>query len=67
METRVRTLVKSLVWTLIGVLVMAGVGFVFTGSLAIGSGMAVINAGLGFVTYLIYERVWASIAWGRHV
>ncbi len=67
METRVRTLVKSLVWTLMGVLIMAGVGFAFTGSLAVGGGMAVINAGLGFVTYLFYERIWASVAWGRHV
>jgi uncharacterized membrane protein len=27
--------------------------------------MAVINAALGFVTYAIYERVWANIGWGR--
>ncbi len=67
METRARTLVKSLVWTLIGVVSMAVVGLIFTGSLALGGSMAVINALLGFLCYLIYERVWSGIRWGRRV
>lgn len=67
METRARTLVKSVVWTLMGVVVMAAVGFAFTGSLIAGGGMAVVNAVIGFLTYLVYERVWAGIRWGRHV
>lgn len=67
METQARTLVKSILWTALGLVVMAGVGFAFTGSLAVGGGMAAINAVLGFVTYLFYERIWAGIRWGRHV
>lgn len=67
METRARTLVKSLVWTVVGLVVMALVGLVFTGSLATGGAMALVNAGIGFLTYLGYERIWAKIAWGRHV
>jgi uncharacterized membrane protein len=67
METRARTLVKSLLWTLLGLVVMAGVGFAATGSMALGSGMAAANAALGFLCYLVYERVWAGIRWGRHV
>ena len=66
METRARTLVKSVLWTLLGLVVMAVVGFAFTGSLVVGGGMAAINAALGFLTYLAYERVWAGIRWGRH-
>ncbi len=65
METRARTLVKSVVWTLIGLVVMVVVGAIFTGSFTTGGAMAVINAALGFVTYAIYERVWANIGWGR--
>lgn len=65
MDTRARTLVKSLLWTAIGVVVMAAVGFAATGSLALGGGMAAANAVLGFLTYLVYERVWAGIRWGR--
>ena len=65
METRQRTLVKSLLWTLLGLVCMAGTGFLFTGSLAVGGLMAALNAALGFVTYLLYERIWAAISWGR--
>ncbi len=67
METRARTLVKSVLWTLLGLVVMALVGAIFTGSWTTGGGMALVNAGLGFVTYLLYERLWAVIRWGRHV
>lgn len=67
METRQRTFVKSVLWTALGLVVMAGVGFVFTGSLRTGGGMAVINAAIGFITYLLYERLWARIPWGLHV
>ena len=67
METRLRTLVKSGLWTLLGLVVMALVGFAFTGSLTVGGSMAAINAALGFVMYAFYERLWARIGWGRHV
>ena len=65
MDGKYRSFVKALLWTLLGVLTMALVGLIFTGSLATGGKMALINAALGFVTYLVYERIWTSIAWGR--
>ncbi|MGI3168031.1 DUF2061 domain-containing protein [Pseudooceanicola sp. C21-150M6] len=65
METRERTLVKSVLWTVLGLVVMVVVGFVFTGSIATGGSMAVVNALLGFICYAGYERVWARIGWGR--
>lgn len=64
METRQRAIVKATLWTLLGLLVMALVGLAMTGSVALGGGIALINAGLGFLTYLIYERIWARIRWG---
>ncbi|KUF09675.1 DUF2061 domain-containing protein [Pseudoponticoccus marisrubri] len=66
METRARTLVKSVLWTALGLVVMAFVGLAFTGSLVVGSGMALVNAVIGFLTYMLYERVWARIGWGRY-
>lgn len=65
METRTRSLIKSVLWTLIGLISMVLVGLAFTGSLAVGGGMAAVNAILGFLSYLIYERVWAGVRWGR--
>lgn len=66
METRGRTLVKATLWTIIGFLVMTLVGLAFTGSVQTGGLMAVINSGLGLATYVIYERIWAGIRWGRN-
>jgi len=65
METRRRTAVKAVVWNVLGLAVMALVGVVATGSLALGGGMALANTALGFVAYVIYERVWDRITWGR--
>jgi len=67
METRRRSLVKALIWNLIGLATMAIVGFVATGSVAVGGTMALINATLGLSMYVFYERIWAHIRWGRHV
>ncbi|KAA9005714.1 DUF2061 domain-containing protein [Histidinibacterium aquaticum] len=65
METRTRSVVKAVLWTLLGLVVMSIVGFIATGSALTGGAMALANATLGFLSYLIYERVWANISWGR--
>jgi len=67
METRRRTLTKALIWQAIGLLVMCGVGWALTGSVALGGGIAVINSLIGLVTYILYERIWTRICWGRVV
>ncbi|MDW3118943.1 DUF2061 domain-containing protein [Roseovarius pacificus] len=66
METRKRTLVKAIVWNIIGLTVMALVGLILTGSVAVGGAMAVVNTVIGLTMYVLYERVWARISWGRH-
>ena len=65
METRARTLVKALLWNVIGLAVMTLVGLVLTGSAAVGGIMAVVNTAIGLISYVLYERVWARIRWGR--
>ncbi len=65
METRRRTLVKAVMWNLIGLLMMTGIGWSATGSASVGGALAAINTIVGFTTYLIYERFWARVRWGR--
>ena len=65
METRRRSIVRAVIWNLIGVMMMTVVGLAATGSVRIGGSMALINAALGLVSYLIYERIWAHVGWGR--
>lgn len=50
-----------------GLVMMTLVGLVATGSAAIGGGMALVNAAIGLTLYVVYERIWAGIAWGRNV
>ena len=66
MDTRMRTWVKAVLWNMIGLLTMAIVGYAATGSMVIGGGMALVNTALGFTMYVIYERVWSRVAWGRN-
>ena len=66
METRTRSLVKAICWNILGLAMMAIVGLAMTGSLAMGGAIAVLNTAIGFVSYLLYERFWAGVRWGRH-
>lgn len=67
METRRRSVVKAVLWNAVGLVVMSFVGFIATGSAAIGGGLALVNTAIGLTLYVIYERIWAGISWGRNV
>lgn len=65
MDSTKRTWTKAVFWQVLGVISMVIVGYLFTGSLRAGGLMAIINALLGLATYVLYERFWARIRWGR--
>ncbi|PSL19667.1 DUF2061 domain-containing protein [Shimia abyssi] len=65
METRKRSILKAVIWNLIGLAMMALVGLIATGSVAVGGTMALINSAIGLTFYVVYERIWAKIGWGR--
>ncbi|WP_299349946.1 DUF2061 domain-containing protein [uncultured Shimia sp.] len=67
METRKRSLLKAVIWNAMGLAMMSLVGLIATGSAAVGGAMALINTAIGFTLYILYERVWSNIRWGRHV
>ena len=67
MDTRKRTLVKAVIWILIGLIVRLSAGFIATGSFVVGGAMAVVNASIGLSTYVLYEWVWDRVHWGRNV
>lgn len=66
METRRRSVVKAIIWNAMGLAVMTLVGLIATGSAAVGGALAVVNTAIGLTLYVIYERIWAGISWGRH-
>ncbi len=67
METRQRSIVKALIWQGLGLGVMTFVGWIATGSYAVGGALAVVNCVVGLVMYIFYERIWAGIRWGRRL
>lgn len=67
METIGRSVLKAIIWNSIGLITMGIIGFIATGSVLAGGTMAVINTALGLSMYVIYERFWAGIRWGRNV
>ena len=64
METRSRSLAKAVSWQVLGFAVMSVLGVLFTGSVSDGTTLALTAAVLGFVSYLLHERVWARVRWG---
>ncbi|MBK0326701.1 DUF2061 domain-containing protein [Rhodobacteraceae bacterium F11138] len=66
METRARSVVKAVIWNAIGLTVMVLVGYVATGSVTTGGAMALVNTAIGLSTYILYERIWSNVRWGRH-
>lgn len=65
MERPKRTVVKAIIWNINGLFVMSLVGFVMTGSAGVGGLMAVVNTAIGLSLYVLYERIWSRISWGR--
>lgn len=65
MESRSRSLVKAVSWQAVGLVTMSAISFAFTGSLARGGALALASAGVSFFTYLMHERAWAGVTWGR--
>ena len=66
MDSGKRTIIKAVLWNVMGLVTMIGVGFVMTGSLVLGGTMAIINTGVGLVCYVLYERLWGQVSWGRY-
>ena len=65
MDTKGRTLAKTLTWQTCGLLMMAILGYVTTGSLTAAGGLAVASTVFGTISYILHERLWARIGWGR--
>ena len=65
METTARTIVKSVSWQLMGLITMSLIGYAFTRSFSAGGGIAVAGAVTGLVTFVIHEKIWDRVCWGR--
>ena len=65
METTVRLLAKSITWQVMGFCSMTLIGYLYTGSISVGGGIAVSAALTGFIGYFVHETLWSKVGWGR--
>ncbi len=66
MDSTIRTLAKTLTWQTSGLIVMMAITYVVTGSLLDGGIVAVVSAATGTCFYVIHERLWSRVRWGRN-
>ncbi|MBD1547624.1 DUF2061 domain-containing protein [Labrenzia aggregata] len=66
METMVRTVVKAATWQGLGILTMTALSYPQTGSLTGALSIAISASASGFVFYLVHEKIWNAVRWGRH-
>lgn len=67
MDTTIRLLTKAVTWQIAGLFTMTLIGFLFTGSIAASSGIAIVGALTGFASYFVHEMAWSRVSWGRNV
>ena len=65
MDTHSRTLAKAATWQTAGLIMMAGLGYLFTGSFVQGGALALTSCILSLGSYILHERLWAQVGWGR--
>ncbi|MGC1505037.1 MAG: DUF2061 domain-containing protein [Sulfitobacter sp.] len=65
MDLKKRTFAKALSWQVIGFVMMVLIGYVTTGSLNAAGGMAVAAFVTSTFSYILHERIWERIGWGR--
>lgn len=65
MDSPTRSIVKAVTWQLLGLLTMTLLAWFATGSLSAAGGLAISAAATGFICFVLHERIWARIPWGR--
>ena len=65
METKTRTLVKTVVWRIIATLLTWAVVYIFTGSITGSLEITLVAAAVSMLAYYVHERVWNVIKWGK--
>ncbi|CCQ72888.1 conserved protein of unknown function [Magnetospira sp. QH-2] len=65
MDSATRTIVKSFSWQAMGMVTMTAISYPHTESLMSALTLALTSSASGFVFFLMHERIWNVIRWGR--
>lgn len=64
-DTHRRTLVKTILWRIIGSSITWLVAWIYTGSIGQSSQITIISALVIMAVYYFYERIWNNIHWAK--
>jgi uncharacterized membrane protein len=64
LESRRRSIIKSLVWRLSGIIVLGLITWMYTKNLEITTVVTVFFHSVNVVLYYLHERLWDKIDWG---
>lgn len=65
MEQNKRTWAKAFTWQASGLVIMTAVNYLYLGSLQQSLGLSALLTAMGLLTYVVHERAWARVRWGR--
>ena len=65
MDTRVRSLVKTVSWRLTGTLCTFLISWAILGDVTTSSAIALIQLTFNTIVFYIHERIWNIIKWGK--
>lgn len=65
LESHLRAWVKSIVWRMLGIIVLGVVSWLVTHSWKDVTAITIIFHGVRVILYYFHERVWDRISWGR--
>jgi len=64
-DTRLRSWVKSIVWRVIGIIILAGLSWLITHNWQQTTLITGIFHAVRLILYYFHERAWEHISWGR--
>lgn len=65
MDSKKRSLVKSLTWRAAGVIILGLISYWITGDWKAVTGITLLFHSIRLALYYFHERMWESIAWGK--
>lgn len=65
METKKRSIIKSISWRILATMLTLLVAYTFIGELSTAAGLTLTAAALNTILYYAHERSWNLIVWGR--
>jgi len=65
-ETTGSSLVKTLTWRVTGSSSTFLIAYLITGSIGASTGIALVQMAVNTLLYLIHERIWSRVHWGRN-